>query len=179
MDQLYNQKILVLLLLVFISSCTNKNSNKALTASDTTEIELDSLNLPTLKLTPYPEAFLEAYELQEWEGFESLHESMERLKELNFDGIEGDLIALSSRVKELRSNPLPRKLEIPQIKSRLKLVEMQIQKARYFTQYYKADSLIPSLNLLYEYYNGFVLRMAALQDENQDFETIVESENKD
>lgn len=167
-----------LLLMVIVFSSCNSNKN-AITVSQTTELVLDSLSSPKLKLIPYPEEFIEAYELEEWKDFEKLYESMERLKELNFDGIEVDLIALSSRVKELRSNPLPRKLEIPQIKSRLKLVEMQIQKARYFTQYYKADSLIPSLNLLYEYYNGFVLRMAALQDENQDFETIVESENKD
>jgi hypothetical protein len=65
---------------------------------------------------------------------------------------------------------LPRELEIPQIKSRLKVVEMQVQKARYFTQHYKTDSLIPSLSLLYQYYNGFILRMVALQNENQEFE---------
>ena len=96
---------------------------------------------------------------------------MERLKELNFDGIQVDLIALSSHIKKLRSGPLPRELEIPQIKSRLKVVEMQVQKARYFTQHYKADSLIPSLSLLYQYYNGFILRMVALQNENQEFES--------
>jgi hypothetical protein len=104
---------------------------------------------------------------------------MERLKELNFDGVEVDLIALSSRVKSLRSGPLPQKLEVPQIISRLKVVEMQVQKARYFTQYYKKDSLIPALNLLYDYYNGFVSRMVSLQNEDQDFETGLETTTLD
>ena len=102
---------------------------------------------------------------------------MERIKELNFDGIEVDLIALNSTVKDLRSGPMPRKLEYPQIKSRLKVVEMQVQKKRYFTKHYKTDSLIPALNLLYEYYNGFISRMISLQNEDQDFETDSQIEN--
>ena len=164
-----------LLLMVIVFSSCNSNKN-AITVSQTTELVLDSLSSPKLKLIPYPEEFIEAYELEEWKDFEKLYESMERLKELNFDGIEVDLIALSSRIKELRSGSLPRKLEVPQIKSRLKVVEMQVQKARYFTKHYKKDSLIPSLILLYEYFNGFVSRMKSLEKEDQEFENIKNKE---
>lgn len=164
-----------LLLMVIVFSSCNSNKN-AITDSQTTELVLDSLGSPKLKLTHYPEEFIEAYELEEWKDFEKLYESMERLKELNFDGIEVDLIALSSRIKELRSGPLPRKLEVPQIKSRIKVVEMQVQKARYFTKHYKKDSLIPSLILLYEYFNGFVSRMESLENEDQEFENIKNKE---
>ena len=164
-----------LLLMVIVFSSCNSNKN-AITVSQTTELVLDSLSSPKLKLIPYPEEFIEAYELEEWKDFEKLYESMERLKELNFDGIEVDLIALSSRIKELRSGSLPRKLEVPQIKSRLKVVEMQVQKARYFTKHNKKDSLIPSLILLYEYFNGFVSRMESLEKEDQEFENIKNKE---
>ena len=164
-----------LLLMVIVFSSCNSNKN-AITVSQTTELVLDSLSSPKLKLIPYPEEFIEAYELEEWKDFEKLYESMERLKELNFDGIEVDLIALSSRIKELRSGSLPRKLEVPQIKSRLKVVEMQVQKARYFTKHYKKDSLIPSLILLYEYFNGFVSRMKSLEKEDQEFKNIKNKE---
>lgn len=164
-----------LLLMVIVFSSCNSNKN-AITVSQTTELVLDSLSSPKLKLTPYPEEFIEAYELEEWKDFEKLYESMKRLKELNFDGIEVDLIALSFRIKELRSGSLPRKLEVPQIKSRLKVVEMQVQKARYFTKHYKKDSLIPSLILLYEYFNGFVSRMKSLEKEDQEFENIKNKE---
>ena len=164
-----------LLLMVIVFSSCNSNKN-AITVSQTTELVLDSLSSPKLKLIPYPEEFIEAYELEEWKDFEKRYESMERLKELNFDGIEVDLIALSSRIKQLRSGSLPRKLEVPQIKSRLKVVEMQVQKARYFTKHYKKDSLIPSLILLYEYFNGFVSRMKSLEKEDQEFENIKNKE---
>ena len=171
---MFIRNFFVLVMVIVFSSC---NSNKnAITVSQTTELVLDSLSSPKLKLIPYPEEFIEAYELEEWKDFEKLYESMERLKELNFDGIEVDLIALSSRIKELRSGSLPRKLEVPQIKSRLKVVEMQVQKARYFTKHYKKDSLIPSLILLYEYFNGFVSRMESIEKEDQEFENIKNKE---
>lgn len=161
----------VLILAIIFSSCNNDKNKNGETASDKNEILLDSLSSPNLELIEYPKEFISDHQLEDWEGFEKLHQSMERLKELNFNGIQVDLIALSSHIKKLRSGPLPRELEIPQIKSRLKVVEMQVQKARYFTQHYKADSLIPSLSLLYQYYNGFILRMVALQNENQEFES--------
>ena len=105
--------------------------------------------------------------------------NLTHLKELNFDGVEVDLIGLSARVKSLRAGPLPQNLEVPQIISRLKVVEMQVQKARYFTQHYKKDSLIPALSLLYDYYNGFVSRMVSLQNEDQDFDTGLETTTLD
>ncbi len=175
MNQLPYFKTVLLLFIMTYTGCNDNKIKTGLTSSDTTEINLISSNKTSLNLVDYPKEFLQANELDEWEGFENLHESMERLKELNFDGVEVDLLALSSRVKTLRSGPLPQKLEIPQIISRLKVVEMQVQKARYFTQHYKKDSLIPALNLLYDYYNGFVSRMVSLQNEDQDFETGLET----
>ena len=171
MNHMHNKFFFVLILAIIFSSCNNDKNKNGETASDKNEILLDSLSSPNFELIKYPKEFISDYELEDWEGFKKLHQSMERLKELNFDGIQVDLIALSSHIKKLRSGPLPRELEIPQIKSRLKVVEMQVQKARYFTQHYKADSLIPSLSLLYQYYNGFILRMVALQNENQEFES--------
>jgi hypothetical protein len=175
MNQLPYFKTVLLLFIMTYTGCNDNKIKTGLTPSDTTEMNLISSNKTSLNLVDYPKEFLQANELDELEGFENLHESMERLKELNFDGVEVDLLALSSRVKSLRSGPLPQKLEVPQIISRLKVVEMQVQKARYFTQHYKKDSLIPALNLLYDYYNGFVSRMVSLQNEDQDFETGLET----
>ena len=38
-------------------------------------------------------------------------------------------------------------------------------------------ALIPSWNLLYEYYNAFVSRMVSLQDEDQNFDTGTTSDS--
>ena len=64
-----------LLLMVIVFSSCNSNKN-AITVSQTTELVLDSLSSPKLKLIPYPEEFIEAYELEEWKDFEKLYESM-------------------------------------------------------------------------------------------------------
>ena len=128
MEQLIKQNFIIFILFILLVSCESKQNKQGFTSSDTTLIVRDSLNSPQLDLIAYPEEFLAAFELVEWEGFKKLHQSMERLKELNFEGIEVDLIALSSYIKNLRSDPLPRKLEIPQIKSRLKVLEMQVTK---------------------------------------------------
>ena len=179
MKQPIIQNFTIVLLTILLGSCNGKKNEQAFTSSDTTQITLDSLHPPQLNLISYPKEFLVDFELEEWEAFEKLHESMERLKELNFDGVEVDLIGLSARVKSLRAGPLPQNLEVPQIISRLKVVEMQVQKARYFTQHYKKDSLIPALSLLYDYYNGFVSRMVSLQNEDQDFDTGLETTTLD
>ena len=55
---------------------------------------------------------------------------------------------------------------MPQIRSRLKVVEMQVQKSLYFTQHFREDSLIPSLNTIYVFYNALVSRMNTLEEEN-------------
>ena len=42
---------------------------------------------------------------------------------------------------------------------------MQTQKVKYFTRYYKKDSLIPSLKDLYKQYNSVIDRMLTLKEE--------------
>ena len=120
-----NQNTFLLVFVVLFSSCADNKKIQTTTTSNTTEVtkDTDSLIAPNLSLIDYPDAFLIENGIDDWEGLQNLHKSMERIKELNFDGIEVDLIALNSTVKDLRSGPMPRKLEYPQIKSRLKEVD--------------------------------------------------------
>ena len=103
--------------------------------------------------------------LEEWEEFIDLYDSFERLKELDLRDVQVNIIGISARVKKLVSNSLPGGFETPQIRSRLKVVQMQTQKSRYFTKYYKEDSLVPSLKKLYENYNALLERMQVLKQE--------------
>ena len=177
MTTILNRTVFLMLFFVFYISCTNMQQQTGTVTPTLVEKSIDSIKKTDFNLIAYPEEFLKANELDEWESFISIYESMTRLNELNVEGIEVDLLALSARVKDMRKNPLPKNLNVPQIRSRLKVVDMQIQKSRYFTRHYKADSLIPSLNLLYEYYNAFVSRMVSLQDEDQNFETGTTSDS--
>ena len=99
---------------------------------------------------------------------------MDRLKEMDIRDIELNIIGLSSRLKDLISQDLPGGFETPQIRSRLKVVQMQTQKSRYFTRHYKKDSLLPSLRALYYHYNVLILRMIVLKED----ENVAVSETK-
>tara|TARA_Y100001958_G_C21202513_1_gene528991 strand:+ start:53 stop:565 length:513 start_codon:yes stop_codon:yes gene_type:complete len=118
-----------------------------------------------LQLVSYPEDLMKENGLEEWEEFKNLYESLERMKELDFRDIEVNVLALSSRIKNLLSKQMPGGFETPQIRSRMKVVQMQTQKVKYFTRYYKKDSLIPSLKNLYEQYNSVIDRMLTLREE--------------
>ena len=118
-----------------------------------------------LELVSYPEDFMKENGLEEWEEFKNLYESLERMKELDFRDIEVNVLALSSRIKNLLSKQMPEGFDTPQIRSRMKVVQMQTQKVKYFTRYYKKDSLIPSLKNLYKQYNSVIDRMLTLREE--------------
>jgi len=109
---------------------------------------------------------LKEEQLDEWEDFERLYNSMKRLSELNLNDVQVDLLALSTRIKNISKSKFPGDLEVPQLRSRLKVVEMQAQKARYFTRYYKKDSLVPTIEKLYTAYNAFLSRMLSLKEES-------------
>ena len=109
---------------------TNKNQNKK-----------EKLMEAKLELVSYPEDLMRDNGLEEWEEFKNLHESLERIKELDFRDIEVNILALSSRIKNLLSKQLPGGFDTPQIRSRMKVVQMQTQKVKYFTRHYKKDSL--------------------------------------
>ena len=51
----------------------------------------------------------------------------------------------------------------------------QTQKVKYFTRYYKKDSLVPSLNTLYKQYNAIINRMLTLKDEESAINIISEN----
>jgi len=154
------------LLLMILQSCNNTDQ----TVSSSPKVDSkDSLTLNQVinfNLIEYPAVFLKSEGLEEWQDFKKLHESLKRLSNLNLRDVQVDLLALSGRLKEVSKKTLPGTLEVPQIRSRLKVVEMQAQKSRYFTKYYREDSLIPSLNKLYESYNALLSRMKTLDDEN-------------
>ena len=154
------------LLLMILQSCNNTDQ----VVSSSLQVEsLDSLKLNQVinfNLIEYPAVFLKSEGLEKWEDFEKLHSTLKRLSELNLRDIQVDLLTLSARLKTVSKKSLPETLEVPQIRSRLKVVEMQAQKSRYFTKYYREDSLIPSLNKLYKSYNALVSRMKTLDEEN-------------
>lgn len=157
---------LIILILFLFTSCNDENKSKETVPSIIEKFtDQDPIIKVSFELVDYPEDFLKENGLEEWDEFRSLYETMDRLKELDLRDVEVNIIGLSSLLKDLISGNLPEEFETPQIRSRLKVVQMQTQKARYFTRHYKKDSLIPSLKDLYGHYNAFVNRMIVFKQE--------------
>jgi regulator of replication initiation timing len=157
---------LIILILFLFTSCNDENKSKETVSSIIEKFtDQDPIIKVSFELVDYPEDFLKENELEEWDEFRSVYETMDRLKELDLRDIEVNIIGLSSLLKDLISENLPEEFETPQLRSRLKVVQMQTQKARYFTRHYKKDSLIPSLKDLYGHYNAFVNRMIVFKQE--------------
>ena len=74
-------------------------------------------------------------------------------------------MCIRDRIKNILDKQIPGGFETPQVISRLKVVHMQTQKAKYFSRHYKNDSLIPYLQNLYENYNALINRMIILKQE--------------
>lgn len=157
---------LIILILFLFTSCNDENKSKETVSSIIEKFtDQDPIIKVSFELVDYPEDFLKENGLEEWDEFRSVYETMDRLKELDLRDIEVNIIGLSSLLKDLISGNLPEEFETPQLRSRLKVVQMQTQKARYFTRHYKKDSLIPSLKDLYGHYNAFVNRMIVFKQE--------------
>ncbi len=164
-----------LLSLLLTIACGERNNLKdSLSAPTKNNVGKEIISGESLELVDYPEDFLKDYGLEEWEDFRNLYKTMDRLKEMDIRDIELNIIGLSSRLKDLISQDLPGGFETPQIRSRLKVVQMQTQKSRYFTRHYKKDSLLPSLRALYYHYNILILRMIVLKED----ENVAVSETK-
>ncbi len=151
---------------LFLIACAEKNN---LPDPNASAVEGDN-NLGTplkgeFELVAYPDTLLKESGLEEWEHFQSLYESMERLKSLDLRKVEVNILALSSRIKNILDKPIPGGFETPQVRSRLKVVYMQSQKANYFTRHYKNDSLVPALQNLYKNYNALIDRMIIFKQE--------------
>ena len=124
-----------------------------------------------LNLSDYPQELIKNYGIDNWEEFKNLHDLFYQLRDLDFRNVDIEILKLNKSLKKLLSKKLPEEFEKPQIRSRLKVVHMQSQKSYYFTKHFKKDSLIPSLNKLYESYNAVISRMYDFEEESIEIES--------
>ena len=148
------------------SSMQNINDQKVLKSESQKQIEFKI----DLNLSDYPEELIKNYGIDNWEEFKNLYDLFNQLRNLDFRNVDIEILKLNKSLKKLLSKKLPEEFEKPQIRSRLKVVHMQSQKSYYFTKHFKKDSLIPSLNKLYESYNAVISRMYNFEEESSEIE---------
>lgn len=163
-------KIIVgFLLIIVVAGCKNPVS----TSPQSNSIVADSIDKSSPKIGvdihKFPEGFFEENEIDNWDSFISFQGAIEDLAKLNTEGVGVFLEGILINTKELQNGIIPKAFDFPQIKSRIKLVQMQTMKSIYFTEYYTKDSLNLSLNKLYDSYNILLDRMISLAEEEDIF----------
>ena len=119
-----------------------------------------------ITLKSFPENFFKLNGIDDWDSFERFQSSVEGMSKMNPKSLDVFLNGLSINIEKLEKSELPEIFNKPQILSRLKLIRMQVLKAKYFTEYYTKDSIKPALNELYSYYNSLIERMIAITKED-------------
>ena len=119
-----------------------------------------------ITLKSFPENFFKSNGIDDWDSFERFQSSVEGMSKMNPKSLDVFLNGLSINIEKLEKSELPEIFNKPQILSRLKLIRMQVLKAKYFTEYYTKDSIKPALNELYSYYNSLIERMIAITKED-------------
>ena len=153
------------------SSCKNPSEQNIITqeASKIENQKQINFNID-LNLSDYPEELIKSYGIENWQEFKNLHNLFNQFRSLDFRQVDIEISKMSKSLKKLLSKKLPKKFEKPQIRSRLKVVHMRSQKSHYFTKHLKKDSLIPSLEKLYESYNAVISRMYSFEDESNELD---------
>ena len=164
-------RILIICSISYLScsnpSTQNKNIREVLKSENQKQIDFKI----DLNISDYPEKLIKNYGIDNWEEFKNLHDLFNQLRDLDFRNVDIEILKLNKSLKKLLSKKLPEEFEKPQIRSRLKVVHMQSQKSYYFTKHFKKDSLIPSLNKLYESYNAVISRMYDFEEESIEIES--------
>ena len=119
-----------------------------------------------ITLKSFPENFFKSNGIDDWDSFERFQSSVEGMSKMNPKSLDVFLNGLSINIEKLEKSELPEIFNKPQILSRLKLIRMQVLKAKYFTEYYTKDSIKPALNELYSYYNSLIEGMIAITKED-------------
>ena len=145
------------------------------TCNDPTQPKTPSTLSETLNITErkastlekLPANFFENLEIDSWKDLTDLQESVERLATLNTKSIGTNLINLRGRTKRMVKSKCPDPFNIPAIKSRIKVLQMQSDKCLYFTRHFTEDSLQGSLDKLYDQYNFLIKRIRSAVEEDE------------
>ena len=172
------KKIGSILLILSLMACNSNVQNTKQTKDTARDSAVITTSKSIVDIKKLPEDFFANNNVEKWENFTRFNEAIEDLTALNTDDIEVFLEEILIKTKELQTGTIPKEFDTPQIRGRMKLVQMQTMKSIYFTKHYTEDSLDNSLDKLYQFYNVLLDRMISLTEEENIFSTST-SEKKE
>ena len=134
---------------------SNKMNNTIINHKFTTPIKLDSISVQ----------YRIKNEIFNWPEFTAFLDGFDGLRKLNPEGNLVFIEELEMKLKILSKSRFPKKLDLPDIKSRLKVVQTMLLKSRYHSKNKNWEELDISLQNLYLSYNSFINRIKSINEE--------------
>tara|TARA_B100000287_G_scaffold433655_1_gene495897 strand:- start:847 stop:1362 length:516 start_codon:yes stop_codon:yes gene_type:complete len=158
--------IIIFNLTIFIFSCDlSKKNDKDKTYNKESELisELPKVDF----LNDFSLDFIEKNEIDQWTKFISFKESIESISNLDPQGITFYLDELEKKIQELLDSSIPEKFNSPTILSRIKVIQMQVMKCKFYSENQENNKLGPALSEMYRYYNSLLQRMISFVEEEK------------
>ena len=153
------------ILFVSVVACGPKNKTSIQTKNQTKDTIFFTLSSKPARLVIVPENLYAKLDIDEWEALTRWTDDFEDFTALDTKGVTSFLEALEVQTKTFYKTKFPPEFEIHPVRSRLKVVLMQIQKAKFYASTQQLDRLEPALDTMYFQYNNFLNRIIDLGDE--------------
>lgn len=157
--------LVLFILFVLIVACVPKNQTFIKIKNQTKDTIFFTLSSKPARLVKVPENLYAKLDIDEWEALTRWTDDFEDFTALDTKGVSSFLEALELQTKTFYKTKFPPKFEIYPVRSRLKVVLMQIQKAKFYASIQRLDRLEPALDTMYIQYNSFLNRIIDLGDE--------------
>jgi hypothetical protein len=156
-------KTLIALIFSLIFSC--QEIKKPLVSRNTNDTIIDFKFSPPIKLDSMSVQYRIRNDIFNWPEFTAFTDSFESLIKLNPEGNLVFIEELELKLKTLSKSRFPTKIDLPDIKSRLKVVHTMLMQSRYHSKNKNWKELDISLQNLYLSYNSFINRIKSINEE--------------
>ena len=155
--------ILIALIFLFLNSCqkTIKSSIK----QDLKDSIIGFNFTPPDKLVSLSVQYRIRNNMFNWSEFSVFIDGFENLVTLNPEGNLVFVEELELKSKMLSKSKFPKQLDLPDIRSRLKVVQTMLMQCRYHSENKNWEELNLSLQSLYSSYNSFIRRIQSFNEE--------------
>jgi len=156
-------RILIALIFLLLNSC--QKTIKSPTNQDLKDTIIDFNFTPPNKLVSLSVQYRIQNDMFNWSELGVFIDSFENLITLNPEGNLVFIEELELKSKMLSKSKFPKQLDLPDIRSRLKVVQTMLMQCRYHSENKNWKELNLSLQSLYSSYNSFIRRIQSINEE--------------
>jgi len=156
-------RILIALIFLLLNSCQKIIKSPA--NQDLKDTIIDFNFTPPNKLVSLSLRYRIQNDIFNWSELGVFIDGFENLITLNPEGNLVFIEELELKSKMLSKSKFPKQLDLPDIRSRLKVVETMLMQCRYHSENKNWKKLNLSLQSLYSSYNSFIRRIQSINEE--------------